>query len=81
MSCIAHLSPQDMLKSVVIEEKKENIPLGRGRQRIRVKILMSMGRPHHYGHLLQVYKASLQPLTLYASFHDLIKVYSCRSGG
>ena len=41
---------------------------------------MSAGRPHHYGHLLQVYKESLQPLTLYTSFHDLINVYSRRSG-
>ena len=43
-------------------------------------MLMSTGRPHHYGHLLQVYKQSLQPLTLYTSFHDLINVYSRRSG-
>ena len=41
---------------------------------------MSTSRPHHYGHLLQVYKESLQPLTLYTSFHDLINVYSRRSG-
>ena len=41
---------------------------------------MSTGRPHHYGHWLQVYKESLQPLTLYTSFHDLINVYSRRSG-
>ena len=41
---------------------------------------MSTGRPHHYGHLLQVYKEFLQPLTLYTSFHDLINVYSRRSG-
>ena len=41
---------------------------------------MSTGRPHHYDHLLQVYKESLQPLTLYTSFHDLINVYSRRSG-
>ena len=41
---------------------------------------MSTGRPHHYGHLLQVYKESLQPLTLYTCFHDLINVYSRRSG-
>ena len=40
---------------------------------------MSTGKPHHYGHLLQVYKESLQPLTLYTSFHDLINVYSRRS--
>ena len=42
-------------------------------------MLMSTGRPHHYGHLLQVYKESFQPLTLYTSFHDLINVYSRRS--
>ena len=41
---------------------------------------MSTGRPHHDVHLLQVYKESLQPLTLYTSFHDLINVYSRRSG-
>ena len=41
---------------------------------------MSTGRPHHYGHLLQVYKEALQPLTLFTSFHDLLNVYSCRSG-
>ena len=41
---------------------------------------MPTGRPHHFGHLLQVLKKSLQPLTLYTSFHDLINVYSCRSG-
>ena len=46
--------------------------LGRGRQPIRAKILMSTGRPPHYGHLLQVWKESLQPLTLYTSFHNLI---------
>ena len=65
-----------MLKSAFIEEKI----LGRGRPPIRAKILMSTGRPYHYGHLLQVYKEFLQPLTLYTSFHDLINVYSRRSG-
>ena len=29
-------------------------PLGRDGQPIRAKIFMSTGRPHHYGHLLQV---------------------------
>ena len=48
-SCIAHLSAEDMLKSAVIEEKKF-----KHRQPIRAKFLMSTGRPHHYGHLLQV---------------------------
>ena len=38
---------------------------------------MSTGRPHHYGHLLQVQKESL---TLYTSCHDLINVYSLMSG-
>ena len=42
---------------------------------------MSAGRPYHYhGHLLQVLKESLQPLTLYTSFRDLINVYSRKSG-
>ena len=41
---------------------------------------MSTGRPHHCGHLLQVWTESLQPLTLYTPFHDLINVYSRRSG-
>ena len=41
---------------------------------------MSAGRPHQYGHLLQVYKEFLQPLTFYTYFHDLINVYSRRSG-
>ena len=41
---------------------------------------MSTGRPHHYGHFLQVWKESLQPLTLYTFFHDLINVYSSKSG-
>ena len=41
---------------------------------------MSTGRPHHCGRLLQVQKESLQPLTVYKSFHDLINVYSHRSG-
>ena len=41
---------------------------------------MLTGRPHHFCHLLQVWKESLQPLTLYRSFHDLINVYRHRSG-
>ena len=47
---------------------------------MKAKILMSTGRPHHYGHFLQVLKESLQPLTLYTSCHDVINVHSCRSG-
>ena len=55
------------------------IALGQG-QPIRANILMSTGKPHHCGHLLQVSNKSLQPLTLYTSFNDLINVYSRRSG-
>ena len=57
------------------------IALGQGQKtHTRAKILMSTGRPHHLGNLLQVSKTSLQPLTLYTSFHDLINVYSCSQG-
>ena len=54
-SCIAHLSAEDMLKSAVIEKKKfKHSPRVRGRHPIGAKIFMSIGRPYHYGHLLQV---------------------------
>ena len=55
-----------MLQSAVIEEKKFKyssigLPIRvnkmltlMGRQPIRVNILMSAGRSHHYDHLLQV---------------------------
>ena len=80
-SCITHLSAEDIIKSAVIEEKKfKHSPWAGARQPIRAKILMSTERPHHYGHLLQVKNESLQPLTLYTTFHDLINVYSRRSG-
>ena len=70
-----------MLKSVVIEEKKfKHSPWVGADNPLGPNFFMSTGRPHHYGHLLQVYKESLQPLTLYTSFHDLINVYSHRSG-
>ena len=67
-----------MLKSVVIEAKKfkhsprvgEDNPLGP----------KSLCQQEGSGDLLQVSKESLQPLTLYTSFRDLINVYSCRSG-
>ena len=44
-----------MLNSAVIEEKKfkHSLRVG-GTQPIRAKNFMSTGRPHHYGHLLQV---------------------------
>ena len=53
-SFIAHLSAEDMLKSVVIEEKKFKHSHWVGAESIKAKILMSTGRPHHCGHLLQV---------------------------
>ena len=75
-SCIAHQSAEDMLKSAVNEEKNfKHSPWAGADNPLGPNILMSTGRPHHYGHLLQVYKESLQPLTLYTSFHDLINVY------
>ena len=80
-SCITYPSAEDMLKSVVIEEKKFKHSPWAGAEPIRAKILMSKGRPHRNGHSLQVWKESLQPLTLYTSFHDLMNVYSHRSGG
>ena len=46
--------------------------MGRGRQSIGANMLMSTGKPYHFGHLLQVSKISLQSLTLYTSFHDLM---------
>ena len=54
-SCFAHLSDEDMLNSAVIEEKKfkNSLRVG-GSQPNRAKNFMSTGRPHHYGHLLQV---------------------------
>ena len=52
-SCIAHLSAEDMLKSAIIEEKKFKHSPRVGADN-RAKSFMSTGRPHHYGHLLQV---------------------------
>ena len=52
---IAHLSAEDMLKSVVIEEKKfKHNPRVGAENPLGPKSLMSTGRPHQYGHLLQV---------------------------
>ena len=40
---------------------------------------MSTGRPHHYGHFLQI-KKNLVNLTLNTSFHDLIKYIAAGQG-
>ena len=53
-SCIDHLSAEDMLKSAVIEEKKFKHSPRVGADNPLGLIFMSTGRPHHYGHLLQV---------------------------
>ena len=53
-SCIAHLSAEDMLKLVVIEEKKfKHSPWAGADNPLGPIFFMSTGRPHHYGHLLQ----------------------------
>ena len=57
-----------MLKlAVIVSLNIADNPLG-------PNVLMSTGRPHHYGHLLQVQNESLQPLTLYSPFHVLMKI-------
>ena len=44
-----------MLKSAIIEEKKfKHSPRVGADNPLGTKILMSTGRHHHYGHLLQV---------------------------
>ena len=79
-SFIAHLIAEDMLKSAVIEEKTfkhspwagADNPLGPKFWCQQVGLIT----------IVICYKSleSLQPLTLYTSFHDLINVYSRRSG-
>ena len=72
---------EDMLKSAVIEEKKFNkhSPWAGTDNPMGPKFWCQ-----HEGLITMViccvWKESLQPLTLYTSFHDLINVYSCRSG-
>ena len=66
--------PSDLMHFIYVHSP------GRDRQVIGATILVSTEKPHHFGHLLQVSKTSLQPLILYTSFHDLINVYSRGSG-
>ena len=80
-SCIAHLTAEDMLKSAVTEEKTfKHSPWAGADNPLGPKFWCQPVGLITNGHLLQVYKESLQPLTLYTSFHDLINVYSHRSG-
>ena len=55
-SCIARLSAEDMLKSVVIEKKKFKHSPREGDDNPSVPNwnFMSTGRPYHYGPILQV---------------------------
>ena len=70
-----------MLKSAVTEEKTfEHSPWAGADNPLGPKFCCQQVGLITNGHLLQVYKESLQPLTLYTSFHDLINVYSRRSG-
>ena len=78
-SCIAHLSAEDMLKSVVIEEKKfKHSPWAGADNSLRPKFLCQQK-----GLITMVicckFKKSRFNLTLYTSLHDLTNVYSCRS--
>ena len=76
-SCIAHLSAEDMLKSAVIEEKKfKHSPWAGADNPLRPKILCQQEGLITMVICCKLKKESLQPLTLYTSFHDLINVYS-----
>ena len=80
-SCIAHLSAEDISKSAVIEEKKfKHSPWAGAENPLGHNFDVNRKAYDHYSNLLQVEKESLQPLTLYTYFHDLINVYSRRSG-
>ena len=80
-SCIAHLSAEDMLKSVVIEEKKfKHSPWAGADKPLGTKFLRQQEGLITMVICCNFKKESLQPLTLYTSFHDLIHVYSPRSG-
>ena len=79
-SCIAHLSAEDMLKLVVIEEKKfKHSPWAGADNTLRPNFLCQQeGLITMF--ICCKFKTSLLNLTLYTSFHDLTNVYSCRSG-
>ena len=80
-SCVAHLSAEDMLKSAVIEEKKfKHSPWAGADNPLRPKPLCQQEGLITMFICCKLKKESLQPLTLYTSFHDLINVYSRRSG-
>ena len=80
-SCIAHLSAEDMLKSAVIEEKKfKHSPRVGADNPFASKFWYQQEGLITMVICCKFKKKSLQFLTLYTSFHDLINVYSWRSG-
>ena len=78
---VLYRSPEDLLNSAVSEEKKfkHSFRVG-GRQPIRAKNLCQQEGLITVVICCKFKKKFLQPLTLYTSFHDLINVYSHRSG-
>ena len=80
-SRIAHLSAEDMLKSAVIEEKKfKYSPWAGADNPLGPKFLCQQEGLISMVIYCKFKNESLQPLTSYTSFHDLINVYSHRSG-
>ena len=70
-----------MLKSAVTEEKKfKHSPWAGADNPLRPKILCQQEGLITMVICCKLKKESLQSLTLYTSFHDLINVYSRRSG-
>ena len=70
-----------MLKSVVIEEKKfKHSPWAGADNTLRPKLLCQQEGLITMVICCNLKQEYLQPLTLYTSFHDLINVYSRRSG-
>ena len=80
-SCIAHLSAEDMLKSVVIEENKfKHSPREGADNPLGPKFWCQQEGLITMVICCKFKKESLQLLTSYTSLHDLINVYSRRSG-
>ena len=80
-SCIAHLKAEDMLKSPDIEEKKfKHSPWAGADNLLGAKFLCQQEGLITMVIYCKFKKESLQPQTLSTSFHDLINVYSRRSG-
>ena len=80
-SCIPHLSAEDMLKSVVIEENKfKHSPCAGADKPLGPKFLYQQEGLITMVICCKFKKNLFNFLTLYTSFHDLINEYSPRSG-